>query len=568
MRPSSETARGRGPASERGQVTVIAALMFIVFMGFIGLALDIGWYEINLSRLQKAADAGALAGSVYLPGNVSGAVSAALAATEKNGFKNGVGGVTVTAAQDPGNAQQINVVVSSPVSTFFMRFFNVTSFTASRNARAEFILPVPMGSPQAYFGVQRLCGNAHDPAAALPGGCPEVGSASGTGTLATQGFWASVESKGLDRQYGDPYSTYYNGPSYHGPNVNPDFDGDGYSYIIDLPAGIDNGKVWIFDPMFCATGNRTTSPNQRLGVGDFWIAVYPSDADGRRVSTQFKLWDMNGTPYSTIDDVAVTGADSGSLFLNDDYVDKGTPSSVTTSFEGNGRYDAVNSYSGGSSADCSGSPYHNAWWQLATGLGEGQYRLQVTTNVGTNNLKQNGVNGFAIEVTADSGLAGAQVYGQSRMSILVNVPATTATFYLAQVDAVHAGKTLEIKLFDPGDFLDTTLRIKKPKEDLSGYEDASFTFSATGAACCGAPTSGGPQSSIRTSAVSGSPSNYYNNNWLTLTVVIPTDYTAPQPAGEPGPGWWKIAYTTGSSGIDITTWEVNIRGNPVHLVTP
>jgi hypothetical protein len=37
-------------------------------------------------------------------------------------------------------------------------------------------------------------------------------------------------------------------------------------------------------------------------------------------------------------------------------------------------------------------------------------------------------------------------------------------------------------------------------------------------------------------------------------------------------GWWKIRYatggTTGDYGFDVTTWQVTIRGNPVHLVLP
>ncbi|MGH2472350.1 MAG: hypothetical protein ACRDG6_08105 [Candidatus Limnocylindria bacterium] len=55
---------------------------------------------------------------------------------------------------------------------------------------------------------------------------------------------------------------------------------------------------------------------------------------------------------------------------------------------------------------------------------------------------------------------------------------------------------------------------------------------------------------------------------MTISVPIPSAYTAPTPPGEPGPGWWKIEYDTLGTGQDITTWEVNIRGNPVHLITP
>src|SRR5205823_13757362 len=128
--------------------------------------------------------------------------------------------------------------------------------------------------------------------------------------------------------------------------------------------------------------------------------------------------------------------------------------------------------------------------------------------------------------------------------------------------SVHAGKTLEIKLFDPGDVSNTTLRIKQPTS--SGYTDATFRFTATGSSG-GAPVSGGPQTSLQTS---NSSTNFYNNQWVTLSVSLPSNYTAATPPGESEPGWWKIEYTVGTTGSDVTTWEVNIRGNPVHLVVP
>jgi len=97
-----------------------------------------------------------------------------------------------------------------------------------------------------------------------------------------------------------------------------------------------------------------------------------------------------------------------------------------------------------------------------------------------------------------------------------------------------------------------------------GYTYATFTWSATGSAG-GAPTSGGPTTSLQTS---NATTTFYNNQWVTLSVQIPTNYTAPTPPGEPGPGWWKVEYNSLGSGADVTTWEVNVRGNPVHLITP
>ncbi len=71
---------------QRGQVLVIVAVMIVVLLGFTGLVTDVAWYEVNLMRIQRAADAAALAGVVYLPGNVAGAQNAALAESSKNGI--------------------------------------------------------------------------------------------------------------------------------------------------------------------------------------------------------------------------------------------------------------------------------------------------------------------------------------------------------------------------------------------------------------------------------------------------------------------------------------------------
>ena len=56
-----------------------------------------------------------------------------------------------------------------------------------------------------------------------------------------------------------------------------------------------------------------------------------------------------------------------------------------------------------------------------------------------------------------------------------------------------------------------------------------------------------------------------------LQFLIPPQYTYGStgltPAGETDPGWWKIQYNV-AGGNDTTTWQVNLRGNPVHLVLP
>jgi hypothetical protein len=45
-------------------------------------------------------------------------------------------------------------------------------------------------------------------------------------------------------------------------------------------------------------------------------------------------------------------------------------------------------------------------------------------------------------------------------------------------------------------------------------------------------------------------------------IPLPTSYGTPSLQNS---GWWKIKYTV-NGGNDTTTWEVSIRGNPVHLI--
>src|SRR4030081_3316778 len=120
----SELSRG-----ERGQTFIIVALMLTMLLGFTGLVVDVGWYEVNLVRVQRAADAAALAGVVYLPGNLGGGVAAAKAESSKNVFTDGAPGTSVTATQDSGNPKIMLTSVTAPVQTYFARLFGVTSFT-------------------------------------------------------------------------------------------------------------------------------------------------------------------------------------------------------------------------------------------------------------------------------------------------------------------------------------------------------------------------------------------------------------------------------------------------------
>ena len=53
-------------SKQHGQATVLYALLMPILFAFVGVGMDLGWYYLNVSRLQNAADAAALAGAQAL----------------------------------------------------------------------------------------------------------------------------------------------------------------------------------------------------------------------------------------------------------------------------------------------------------------------------------------------------------------------------------------------------------------------------------------------------------------------------------------------------------------------
>ena len=161
--------RRRRPATEgdrspqRGQVLAIFAVMSVVLLGGAALISDVAWWWTFEQRMQRAADAAALAGAIYLPGNRSLAYSTAVAEAAKNGFTHGTGGVVVAPRPDPGgNPRKLIVDIDGSVDTNFARVFCwdggpcLQTVDVGVTGAAEYVLPVPMGSPQNYYGVGYL----------------------------------------------------------------------------------------------------------------------------------------------------------------------------------------------------------------------------------------------------------------------------------------------------------------------------------------------------------------------------------------------------------------------------
>jgi Flp pilus assembly protein TadG len=373
--------------------------------------------------------------------------------------------------------------------------------------------------------------NVNDPVAGTP--------------LASQGFWGAMFTSGGVRENGDRF-----GPANLGAGAvdapgpaSPTYDANGYDYITELPGG--NGQVRLFDPMFCATGDNGHGGS--FGAGDHWTGRQGGGQVVRPVAITYRLYNTNGTLANATDDslVSTLTYNPGGATMADLSGAMGTPSPPDAGQPAH--------------IDCSTNPAHNAW-VLPPGFGSlpsGSYRLNVNTSLNGNNANVGAENLFSIWVQSSGN---ARVYGSGRMAAYTNLSGGLQKFYFAQIGREHAGKTMEIQLFDPGESSGNAyLRILSP--DGNAYNYATFDWTSDDG------RSGNNVSQIQTS----NGTALFNNKMVTIEVDLPANYGSGglNPPGDitNEDGWWMIEYNIAQAN-DTTTWGVSIKGNPVHLVLP
>jgi hypothetical protein len=107
----------------------------IFFIGLMAIVIDVSWYQRTPS-VQRAADSAALAGAVYLPGNVPNGKKYALQEAEKNGYGDGLAVTAGSRSCRPdGTTSASRRTVSALVGTFLHAVFGINSITATRTAK-------------------------------------------------------------------------------------------------------------------------------------------------------------------------------------------------------------------------------------------------------------------------------------------------------------------------------------------------------------------------------------------------------------------------------------------------
>jgi hypothetical protein len=128
---------------------ILTSLLLVPLLTVAALGVDLSMWRARAGQLQHAADAAALAGTVWMP-NLAKARAVATEALARNGIVDGQQGLTV--GIDEGSTPtslRVKVTDGSPAETF-ARLLGRTSL--SRTAEAEYYLPLPLGSPLSYFG--------------------------------------------------------------------------------------------------------------------------------------------------------------------------------------------------------------------------------------------------------------------------------------------------------------------------------------------------------------------------------------------------------------------------------
>src|SRR3990167_3318517 len=116
--------------NDKGNVIILAGLLFIACIGFAALAIDVGIWYAEKRKLQLAADAGAMGGVIAL--NSKGQITVVPEATydiNLNGCA-GSNNCTIVAINNPpatgpntGNDKAVEVILSRPANLFLSGLF-------------------------------------------------------------------------------------------------------------------------------------------------------------------------------------------------------------------------------------------------------------------------------------------------------------------------------------------------------------------------------------------------------------------------------------------------------------
>lgn len=569
--PRRKNAIGVRARSQRGFVLVWTSIFLLMLLGFCGFAVDLGSWYLKIQRAQRAADAAALDGAVWLPSQPDQAISVARAAL----IRNGVAQEFVDSAvirPSVTNPNDLFVSVGTSADNHFLKFFGYSKSTKFQRASTGTWLPeLGLGNLANVLGTEpadssRPNSDLWEPAA----------------SRSQQGeYWIKQDGGQTYKGFGDRFNAgrcVHSDPTVHisiygcSGNTSTEqlIDGTktgGYEYMVAAPAGNAGStlRIQIYDPAYVDVGP----------------ACEDSDASTLYSINRIPRWATGATPFCAGD----TGRGPVNTYVK--LLDATTKAPVATCpaervFRGYGDIKRENP---------DGSVSTATPWNVAGDANRAEFRAVFHEWVTLCEIPHNAVNGDQYIVRVQSDLnansqnkyslraalfngstllssavqAQVRVYAKERLALSTNVEGANQRFALTWVPPGYAGSTITIDMFDIGD-----------ADQAGTFSLASSSVTASGGSTTqnceyditGRGGSFVPMTNCSLSGVLND--NGFDGQLFRIKWRIPSDYTCDITGATPTRSCYlfvNVRYPSSVYVHDNTTWTLKSDHAPIRLRT-
>ncbi|HEY7349842.1 MAG TPA: pilus assembly protein TadG-related protein [Ktedonobacterales bacterium] len=533
---------------QRGQTIIILAFVILFLISLLGVVIDtVRLYVLTIQAL-RAAEAGALAGALYMPTYYSAAAADGQSAQTRicdAVRQNGVtacpvplGQVGATPATVASNQYELQVTVTLQADVFFLAFVSpgLSNATVSRSATAEYLPPIQLGSRTSTFGdtdpmdgspqqfsahingpwEQKEHGDAYTPQFE-DGWTDPVGHPTG-GSRPIPRFLPNVVNTNLQT-----YGSAITNPDQHPAGFIGTGGTLGYNYAITVPVGTGDVRVELYTPAFRPYGGNPDNNNDSCKDPSLTPSPCTQDQASNFMQLTYSLYSAPLRFERSQDTMLAT--------FSPHSFDMGSCSGIQV-------FDTV-------TQSCVALPsYVNGWYTLYTITQPGTYRLSVEAAGGGYGQHNYGVKLADLSDAPFPNGSGVGITAWNDMCVAFNLSAgVTSTFDLAEIPADYAGQTLNFSLFDPGDGGGAiTMRILDPSGNPITWPGWARTVAGSNG------------------TVLDATGSLYNGQWLHVPVQIPPGYNP-----TPGNDWWQVEYNASAAGGDVLTINISLDGSPIHL---
>ena len=599
---------------EAGYAAVLTAMLAsVLFMGMAAMGVDTARWYVEIERVQKAADAAALAGVTYMPNDLPSATTTAIASATKNGYPNaGTSKVEVTVGDKP---SELRVTISSTIDNTFGAMIGVKKATITRSAVADYTAPAPMGSPCNTFGNE-------PPSQPSPAAQPAGSALPLTpfpNCTSQPYFWAAIEGPSTDKVQGDRFMNYScSGSSSAGSTFecgsgkNNEYRQEGYFWAVHVePQAVGTAiTVQVYDPAYIKTQINCSSL-YASGLSAYMNDYASTDASSRYSSATAGAKYCSGDYIPGSTTVAPPVTSFALRHANDTFNPKAAvvmnQAQCTKQFVGLNAPPTITQLSQytDSTKTTKNDNYNlqmaqlfHQWVDLCTFTPDvaGDYYVQVRTNVTTSggnavsNVNPKGISSTSLIYTGNPAVTASAgntttgiglnsfairavpsdstkkpyiaVAGNESMPILQNSDGSTATFNLIRALPGTRGQYVAFDFYDPADGAGSTGATVKimPPADATGSVKTGTGGTPPG---CKHSLNNGSYSTANSCTVTVYNSTH-DGQVEHIVIPIPNDYNCDPTTL--GGCWFSVKITFPSTVTDFTTWTANIGGDPVRLI--